>query len=221
MRFLTVLLITTLFSGLAFARGGEGGMERTRLGLFYGYGSLAPTDVNNYINAVGGSPKDNSLTSFFYYGGEIGYMVTPRLELTGEYNQQSANNPVNNSFGLNSGVQLSLNAFFAGLNYYLVDHGPIRFRVGGQVGYPTYAHATIIQGSYSQYDSTFAPIYQGLADVDFMLGHRFSIFAEGGYQYALLNALSNGANLKNPSTGNNVNFDMSGWRWQAGLNFYF
>ncbi len=221
MRFLIVVLIAISFSSLALARG-EGGMERTRVGGFYGYGTLSPTDVNNYINAQSGSPKENTLSSFFYYGGELGYMVTPKIELVGSYYQESASNPVNNSVGTNSGVQLYMNAFFGGLNYILINHGQIKFSLGAQVGYPTYAHATVIQGSYSQYDATFAPIYQGMAKVDFMIGNRFSVFVEGGYQYCLLNALTNGTTpLQNPSTNSNVNFDMSGARGQAGVAFFF
>ena len=215
MRFLMLVLISTFFSGLAFAMDG-----RTTLGVYYGYGTLNPTGVNNYITAEGGTPPENTLSSFGFYGATITHMITPRVKLMGEYTQESASNPVNNNIGANSGVQLNMNAFFAGLGYYLVDHGNIKFSIGAEVGYPTWAHATVIQGSYGQYDSTFAPIFKGMATVDFMLGYRFSIFVSGGCEYCMLNALSNG-----PTTlavnGSNVNFDMSGARAQAGLGFTF
>jgi hypothetical protein len=194
---------------------------RTNVGVYYGYGLLSPSGVNNFITAQGGSPAENTLSNFMYFGATIGHMITPRIELIGEYTQESASNPVNNSIGTSSGVQLNMNAFFAGLNYYLVDHGNIKFSVGAEAGYPTTAHATVIQGSYSYYDSTFAPIFKTMATVDFMLGSRFSIFVSGGYEYCMLNALSNGANILQQSNGSNVNFDMSGMRVQAGLSFLF
>jgi hypothetical protein len=223
MRFLTVLLITTLFSGLAFAAsgGGEGMMsERARINAFGGYGLLNPTGVNNFIGAVGGSPAENKLSNFFYYGGQIAYMVTHRVAVVGEYVQESASNPVNNSIGNNSGVQLSMNAFYAGLDYYLVDHGNIRVYVEGLVGYPNRAHATVVEGAYTQLDSTFSPIAKGMATFDFKLGHRFSVFASAGYEYNMLSALTNGGATLT-ANGSNVVFDMSGVRAQAGLNIYF
>lgn len=223
MRFLTVLLISTLFSSFAFAMSSGGGrMERTRVGVFYGYGFMNPNDINNLETAAGGSPALSKLSSFFYYGAQLGYMVTPRVELFGEYNQEYAKNPTNTTLGTNAGVEEALNDFYVGLRYHLVDKGAIQFGLGGAVGYPTYAHASIIANGRKEYDATFSPIGKAMATFNFRISNRFSIFAEGGYEYCLLTGgLSNGAKLTNPSTGGNVNFDMSGIRAQAGVDFMF
>ena len=66
---------------------------------------------------------------------------------------------------------------------------------------------------------------QATATVAIMLSKFLSINIEGGYQYALLGAISQGGgttgNLKNLSTASNVNMDFSGWRGKAGVAFHF
>jgi hypothetical protein len=216
-----------MMPAFAFARMGDGGgMERYRLGGFYGYGSFVGGDVNNYINGTSTTPRWGNLTNATSYGAEFGYMLNQRFELQVNYEQQSASNPVTTTIPVstNAGMQLSMNSFWAGLNVWLVEHGPFHFAVGALAGYPTYAHATLVNGSYSQYDAGFVPMGQANATVAIMLSKFFSIDIEGGYQYALLGPISQGggttSNLKQ-NNGANVNMDFSGWRGKAGVAFHF
>jgi hypothetical protein len=224
MRFLVLLLALIMVPAFAFARM-EGGMERYRLTGFYGYGSLPAGDVNNYINSQVTTPKWNNLSNALSYGAEFGYMLNQRFELQFNYEQQWAKNSVNTTVPpvTNGGVELYMNSVWAGLNMFLVEHGPFHLSVGALAGYPIYAHTTVISSTWQQYDSAFTPMGQVQAKIAIMLSRFLSIDLEGGYQYALLGAISQGGgttgNLKN--SGANVNMDFSGWRGKGGLSFHF
>jgi hypothetical protein len=223
MRFLLLLLATLFISTLSFAKqmeGGEGGMGRMSLAGYYGYTSVVAGDVNNLINGVSGiSPKLNNLTSGWFYGGEFGYMINPRWQVIVDYQQEWARNPVNTNVGNNSGVELLLNSAWGGLNYWFHDRGPIRLAIGAEAGYPTYAHASVITNTRSEYDASFNPMFQGLATGEFRIVKHFAFVIKGGYQYALLGPLTQGSTAQNlhQANGSNVNLDMSGWRGQAGI----
>lgn len=229
MRFLVLLLVLIMVPTFAFARmSGEGGMpERYRITGFYGYGSLPAADVNNYINSTTTTPRLNNLTNALSYGAEVGYMLNKRFELQLNYEQQSASNPVNTTVPAvtNAGVQMSMNSFWGGLNYWFIERGPFHFAIGALAGYPIYAHTQIIGTSWQQYDSAFAPMGQAQGRMQIELSKYLSIDLEGGYQYALLGAISQGGgttgNLKNLGTNSNVNMDFSGWRGKGGLSFHF
>jgi hypothetical protein len=229
MRIILLLLVFCFIPTLAFARGGEmsGGMERYRIGGFYGYGSLPAGDVNNFINQQSTSPHLGNLSNALSYGGYLGLMLTPHWEVVAEYEQQWASNPVNEtspSVVNNAGINLYMNSAWAGLYYWFLDHGSLHLAIGGLAGYPTYAHATVISGPYTQYDAAAVPIYQAVGTASIMLSKMFSIDIEGGYQYALIGPLANGStaasNLKQ-SNGSNVNLDFSGWRGKAGASLHF
>jgi hypothetical protein len=154
-------------------------------------------------------------------------MLTHRWEFVAQYGSEYASNPVNETAPAvvnNAGVQLTMNAAWAGLGYWFFEHDGLHIGLEGLAGYPTYAHATVISGPYTQFDAQFSPMAQALAEAEIVLGRHFSINVEGGYQYALLGALSQGGgttgNLKQ-ANGNNVNLDMSGWKIRAGLGFHF
>ena len=139
MRFLVLLLIFIMVPAFAFARmSGEGGIERYRIGGFYGYNSLPAGDVNNYINSTSTTPKLNNLSNALAYGAELGYMLNQRFELQLNYEQQYAKNSVNTTVPpvTNAGVELYMNSVWAGLNMWLIERGPFHFAVGALAGYP-------------------------------------------------------------------------------------
>jgi hypothetical protein len=225
MRFIGfVFLLCIVTPGLAFARmGGDGSMSRYRISGFYGLMSVSPTDVNNYLSNQATTPKLGALTSGSVLGGELGITLTPRWEVEFAYDQADVKNPTNTTLPPvnNAGIELKQNTVWGGLNFFIVDMGPVHASVGGLIGYPTYAHATITSTTNSDFDASRQLVYMGKANLDFMFTRHVSVFFEGGYQFMAQGALSNtSGNLTYPgNTG--VKMDLSGLRGQAGVSIHF